>query len=140
TNLSLLHAALGPARSRLHVFDHRAMPRHGVGGRLLLREPVLDGCCPGQARKDATAMTTRLFSLPLFAATALATAMLSTVRAKAAGPDYRWCMQPQGQWGPDCSYVTHEQCAATALAVGFCYENPRWSAAAQSRPERMRRP
>lgn len=85
-------------------------------------------------------MTTRLFTLALLAATALAAAMLSTIPAKAEGPDYRWCMQPQGQWGPDCNYVTREQCAAAALAVGFCYENPRWTGAAQGRSERMRRP
>jgi hypothetical protein len=52
---------------------------------------------------------------------------------------YRYCMQPSGQWGPDCYYMTIEQCRATASAVGFCYENPAWTVAAQARAQRPRR-
>jgi len=52
---------------------------------------------------------------------------------------YRYCMQPSGQWGPDCYYMTIEQCRATASAVGFCYENPAWTVAAQTRAQRPRR-
>jgi hypothetical protein len=48
-------------------------------------------------------------------------------------------MQPSGQWGPDCGYSTIEQCRATALGVGFCYQNPAFTAATQGTPKRQRR-
>jgi hypothetical protein len=54
-------------------------------------------------------------------------------------PIYQWCMQPSGRWGPDCYYTTLEQCRATASAVGFCYQNPRYTVATQGKPERTRR-
>lgn len=54
----------------------------------------------------------------------------------ASAQEYPWCMQPAGRWGPDCAYSTIEQCRATAFGVGFCYQNPRVSGAAQDRPRR----
>jgi len=44
-----------------------------------------------------------------------------------------------GRWGPDCYYSTIEQCRARASAVGFCYENPAYTVAMQSKPQRTRR-
>jgi hypothetical protein len=57
-----------------------------------------------------------------------------------AAPIYQWCMQPSAPWGPDCAYVTIEQCRASASAVGFCYQNPAYTVATQGRSDRMRRP
>ena len=72
------------------------------------------------------------------AAFVLLGAVAHDTRPAAAQVAYQWCMQPSGLWGPDCSYSTIEQCRATAAAVGFCYQNPAYTAA-QGRPERMRR-
>jgi hypothetical protein len=80
-------------------------------------------------------------SLPSFAALAaltLASALQGPAPA-AAAPIYAWCMQPSGRWGPDCYYTTAEQCRATALGVGFCYQNPAYTVATQGKPDRRQR-
>jgi hypothetical protein len=81
--------------------------------------------------------------LPLLAVAAIAALTCATMQgdapAAAATPIYPWCMQPNGLWGPDCYYATLEQCRAAASAVGFCYQNPAYSAATQGRPDRAPR-
>ena len=85
-------------------------------------------------------MRTSLLSLAAFGAITLAATMLQNpAPAEAAAPIYPWCMQPSGRWGPDCYYSTLEQCRATASAIGFCYENPAYTVAAQSKRDRIRR-
>lgn len=77
-------------------------------------------------------------SLTVYATVALLGAPSRFDSAQAA-TTYPWCMQPVGTWGPDCSYSTIGQCRASAAGVGFCYQNPAFEAAGQSRPQRMRR-
>jgi len=81
--------------------------------------------------------------LSLLSLAALAGLALGCLPQQAANAQtaitYRYCMQPSGQWGPDCHYMTIEQCRATASAVGFCYENPAYTVAAQARGQRPRR-
>lgn len=91
-----------------------------------------------RAGKNATAMKTSLLSLALLAATTLMIAALPAAPAEAE-TIYAWCMQPSGQWGPDCSFVTHAQCREAASAVGFCYQNPAYTVATQGRAQRLRR-
>jgi Protein of unknown function (DUF3551) len=76
-----------------------------------------------------------LLSLASLGVVALASAIPQEASAQTA-TIYRYCMQPSAPWGPDCAYVTIEQCRAAASAVGFCYENPRFLAASQGRPRR----
>lgn len=83
-------------------------------------------------------MRPRLVALAFFTATVPTAAVLQPEPAEAA-PLYQWCMQPSGRWGPDCSYVTLEQCRATASAVGFCYQNPAYTVATQGKPQRAPR-
>jgi hypothetical protein len=77
--------------------------------------------------------------LAAFGAIALLGATLQNPTPASAEQIYAWCMQPSGQWGPDCGYSTIEQCRATALGVGFCYQNPAFTAATQGTPKRQRR-
>jgi Protein of unknown function (DUF3551) len=84
-------------------------------------------------------MTTRPY---LLLATLGAAALVASAPQEALAqnaPIYQWCMQPSGRWGPDCYYSTIEQCRARASAVGFCYENPAYTVAMQSKPQRARR-
>lgn len=82
----------------------------------------------------------KLSLLSLAALAGLTLACLSERPAAAqTAITYRYCMQPSGQWGPDCHYMTIEQCRATASAVGFCYENPAYTVAAQAKAKRPRR-
>ena len=81
-------------------------------------------------------------NVPLFAIAGLVLAGVTTQNPAPAlaAPIYRWCMQPSAPWGPDCSYVTIEQCRAAASAVGFCHQNPAYTVATQGKPDRMQRP
>jgi hypothetical protein len=83
-------------------------------------------------------MRTTVLSLTAFAVIAFAAAASHPASAQIA-TTYRYCMQPSAPWGPDCAYMTIEQCRAAASAVGFCYENPTFAASSQGRPDRMRR-
>ena len=83
-------------------------------------------------------MRTALLALAAFAVIAFAATGSQPASAQIA-TTYRYCMQPSAPWGPDCAYVTIEQCRAAASAVGFCYENPRFTVENQGRPDRMRR-
>ena len=74
-----------------------------------------------------------------FAAIALAGVPEQTPASAQTAIVYRWCMQPSAPRGPDCLYATIEQCRASASAVGFCYENPAFTASAQGRQDRSRR-
>jgi hypothetical protein len=80
-------------------------------------------------------MRTALLSLAAFAVIAFAPAASQPASAQVS-ITYRYCMQPSAPWGPDCAYMTIEQCRATALGVGFCYENPRFTVENQGRPRR----
>jgi hypothetical protein len=81
----------------------------------------------------------KLSLLSLIAVAGLAACLAERQAAAQTAITYRYCMQPSGQWGPDCGSMTIEQCRATASAVGFCYENPVWTVAAQARTKRQRR-
>jgi hypothetical protein len=80
-------------------------------------------------------MRTMLLSLAAIAVIAFAASASQPVSAQIA-TTYRYCMQPSAPWGPDCAYVTIEQCRAAASAVGFCYENPMFTVMNQGRPRR----
>lgn len=43
--------------------------------------------------------------------------------APAQARDYPWCVNHRGS--QDCSYVTREQCQASASEYGICEANPR---------------
>jgi hypothetical protein len=84
-------------------------------------------------------MRTALLYLTVMVAIVSSTLLQRPAPALAAAPIYPWCMQPSGRWGPDCYYATLEQCRAAASAVGFCYQNPAYTAAAQRKPHGVRR-
>jgi hypothetical protein len=62
-------------------------------------------------------------SLVLPLALGIAT-LCNVVPAAAQARDYPWCVtSADGLF--DCSYVTYEQCQATASGIGGCTQNPR---------------
>jgi hypothetical protein len=96
--------------------------------------------CGGNEHTDRPETMMKI-GLPLLAALGvltLAAGPPNTASAQIA-TTYRWCVQPGAPWGPDCAYVTIEQCRAAALGVGFCYQNPAFTGATQGRPDRSRR-
>jgi hypothetical protein len=73
-------------------------------------------------------------SLTVFAAVAFTVATLPSASAQTATV-YPWCVLHNSTCSGDCSFITIEQCRATASGgVGFCYKNPAFAVAC-TRPE-----
>ena len=68
----------------------------------------------------------RKLLLTILALSAAGVATLAT-SAPAAAQDFPWCVQGRGVGVPgDCSYMTLDQCQASASGRGlFCNRNPR---------------
>ena len=61
--------------------------------------------------------------VPALAAFGIAT-LCNIAPAAAQTRDYPWCVSSSDGLF-DCSYVTYEQCQATASGIGGCVQNPR---------------
>lgn len=60
--------------------------------------------------------------------------------ARAEMPPYPYCMIGTPNMGRDCTFSTLEQCRIAASAgVGFCQDNPAYTAARRAVPASMRR-